>query len=308
VLGHEAAGTVDEIGPEVSGVAVGDRVVLNWSPACRACAACLRGEPWLCSVAERNPIARRGALTDGTPVNIALGVGGLAERVVVDQNAIVPLPDGVALQPAALLGCAVLTGTGAVLRTAGVKPGESVLVMGLGGVGLSTIAGAKLAGAGPIIAVDVNLDKADLARRLGATDVLVSDENLPKAVRALTNKQGVDHAFECVGRSTTIRLAWQTTRRGGTTTIVGLGSAEDKVEFSALELFHFARTLTASVYGSSDPVRDLPALAEHVKAGNLDIDAMVTHRITLDEVGEAFERMERGSGARSLVILDPAAE
>lgn len=308
VLGHEASGTVIAVGSGVTVVAPGDRVVLNWAPACRACWFCTSGEPWLCKQVERAGVsAVRGSMADGTPLNIALGVGAFAEEVVVPERAVVPLPEGVPLDLAALLGCAVLTGVGAVRHTAKVQPGESVAVIGLGGIGLSAVAGAKLAGAGTIIGVDVSPEKEQFARSQGATDFLVPGESLPKQIRALTEGRGADHVFECVGRASTIRAAWEATRRGGACTVVGVGRRDDVVSFHALELFHFARTLRSSVYGSGDPDRDIPALSAQVQDGSLDLAALVTHRGGLEDIPQAFERMRKGMGARSLVVLDPNA-
>lgn len=303
VLGHEAAGTVADVGTGVTRVRIGDPVVLNWAPACRSCWFCEHDEPWLCKAAEGVLSRPLGTLEDGTEVHAALGVGAFAAETVVAENAVVPLPPELPLESAALLGCAVLTGVGAVRKTAAVRSGESVVVIGLGGIGLSTVAGAKLAGAGPIIAVDVSPAKEELARAMGATDFIVADDKVGKAVRALTGGRGADHAFECVGRAATIRTAWQTTRRGGRCTVVGLGARDDMVSFSALELFHFARTLTSSVYGSSDPDVDIPFLAEHVLKGALDLDSLVSHRITIEEIPDAFTRMAQGVGARSLITF-----
>lgn len=308
VLGHEASGTVISVGDGVTRVRPGDRVVLNWAPACRECWFCTAAEPWLCKQVERAGVsAVRGSLPDGTPLNIALGVGAFAEEVVVAERAVVPLPGGVPLDLAALLGCAVLTGVGAVRNTAKVEPGETVAVIGLGGIGLSVVAGAQLACAGTIIGVDVSPDKEGLARSQGATEFLIPGDSLPKQIRGLTDGRGADHVFECVGRASTIRAAWEATRRGGACTVVGVGRRDDTVSFHALELFHFARTLRSSVYGSGDPDRDIPALSALVQDGSLDLAALVTHRVGLDDIPEAFERMRQGLGARSVVVLDPDA-
>ncbi|HEX6194986.1 MAG TPA: zinc-binding dehydrogenase [Jiangellaceae bacterium] len=300
VLGHEAAGVVAEIGSGVSRVAVGDHVVLNWSPACRSCWFCERGEPWLC---ERGgvPSVPRGSLRDGTPLHVTLGLGALADQVVVPANAVVPVPAVLPFASAALLGCAVLTGFGAVRTTAAVSPGDAVAVIGLGGVGLSVVAAAHAAGASPIVAVDPVEAKRELALRAGATEFVVPGDTLIKQVRALTGGRGADHAFECVGRGETIWTAWRLTRRGGAATVIGIGRRDDQVSFSAAELFHSGRTLRSSIYGSSDPDADLPALARAVLDGALDPDVLVTHRVSLDEAPAAFERMQRGEGARTLV-------
>ncbi|MGZ6840419.1 MAG: Zn-dependent alcohol dehydrogenase [Frankiaceae bacterium] len=303
VLGHEASGTVTEVGADVTLVRPGDRVVLNWAAPCRSCWFCLHGEPWLCSAVENVLSVPFGHLPDGTVVNASLGVGGFLEETVVPQRSVVPLPDGPSLDVAALLGCAVLTGMGAVRNTAGVRSGESVLVVGLGGIGLSVIAGASLAGAGPIIGVDVAPKKEKLAESLGATHFLPSDPKLSRQIRALTGGRGVDHAFECVGSPATIRMGWGSVRRGGRCTVVGVGRRSEEVSFNLMELFHFSRTLTSSIFGSCDPERDIPILAEHVRLGHLDLNKLVTHRIGLADVPAAFERMQAGHGARSLVDL-----
>ncbi|SMC85322.1 Zn-dependent alcohol dehydrogenase [Kibdelosporangium aridum] len=299
VLGHEAAGTITEVGSEVTRVSEGDRVVVNWAPACRHCWFCLNSQPWLCTAVEGVVSPERGS------VHVTLGVGAFSEEVVLNENGVVPLADGVPLDVAALLGCAVVTGIGAVRNTASVRSGESVLVMGLGGVGLSAIIGARLAGAGPIIAVDVVPDKEKLARDAGATHFILAHDKLAKEIRGLTGGRGADHALECVGNSKTIRTAWQTTRRGGKVTIVGVGRRDDTVSFNALELYHFARSIGVSVYGSGDPDRDIPLLATQIQLGRLDLEPLVSHRIGLDGVADAFERMKTGTGARSLVVFTP---
>jgi S-(hydroxymethyl)glutathione dehydrogenase / alcohol dehydrogenase len=317
VLGHEGAGTVVAIGPDVTTVTPGDRVVLNWSPACGQCQFCRRGEGYLCIHSADAASTHYASLAGSqTPLYAGLGTAAFATETVVGANAVLPLPDGVPLTDAALLGCAVLTAYGAVNHAAGVQAGESVVVFGLGGVGLAVVQSARIAGADPIIAVDVRPEKEDLARRVGATDFLVADPPgaadgrpsdmkpvVPRKVRELTG-DGADHAIECVGRAATIRSAWSSTRRGGSTTVVGVGRADDKVEFSALELFHFARTLRGCVYGNGDPATDLPVLADLVRTGQLDVSALVTDRIGLDDVPAAFERMSAGIGARSLIEFE----
>lgn len=304
ILGHEASGVVAEVGEGATRVAVGDHVVLNWTPPCRACWFCEHAEPWLCTATEGVASVPRGRLADGTPTHVTLGVGALAEEVVIGENAVIKVPNELPLAESALLGCAVITGVGAVRNNAKVREGESVAVVGLGGVGLSAIAGAKLAGANPIIALDLSESKKDLAITAGATDFVVSDKGAPKAVRALTGGRGVDAAFECVGRSVAIRTAWGSTRRGGRVVTLGVGSKDDQVSFSGLEIYHFARSLSTSVYGSADPDVDVPAIAESVLDGSLDLDSLITHRIDLAGVPEALNRMRRGEGARSLVVFD----
>jgi S-(hydroxymethyl)glutathione dehydrogenase/alcohol dehydrogenase len=303
VLGHEAAGVVTEAGSD-AGIEVGRHVVLNWAVPCDTCWHCTHGQPWLCSTIEGVTGVPGGTLVDGTPVDACLGLGAMAEEVVVAANAVVPLPDDVPLEEAALLGCAILTGVGAARNAGGVTKGDVVLVVGLGGVGLSAVAGARLAEAARIIAVDVSATKEPLARTAGATDFLVASPDLAKQVRALTEGRGADVALECVGSATTIRQAWTAVRRGGTCVVVGVGPKDQQVTFNPLELFHFSRTLVSSVYGNSDPRRDIAGLLEHVAAGRLDLSATITDRISLEDVPEAFERMRRGEGGRALVTFD----
>jgi S-(hydroxymethyl)glutathione dehydrogenase/alcohol dehydrogenase len=213
----------------------------------------------------------------------------------------------VPLAEAALLGCAILTGVGAARNAARVQPGDSVLVIGLGGIGLSAVTGARLAGAGRIIAVDVSAAKEELARRSGATHFLVASPDLAKQVRALTDGRGADQALECVGSAATIRQAWTACRRGGTCVVVGVGPRDQQVVFNPLELFHFSRTLVSTIYGNSDARRDIETLLPHVADGSLDLAATITDRIGLADVPAAFERMQRGEGGRALVVL-PSSE
>ncbi|MDT0330196.1 Zn-dependent alcohol dehydrogenase [Nocardiopsis lambiniae] len=301
VLGHEGAGTVEAVGEGVTSVSPGQHVILNWAPACRACWFCRNDEPHLCKHALDRAAVPYAHLTDGTPVHPGLGCGAFAEATVMDADAVVPLPDGLDPAAAAVLGCAVLTGWGAVNNSAAVRAGQSAVIMGLGGVGLSALQAARLAGADPVIAVDVSPAKEELARSLGATEFLLADEHLFKAVRALTGGRGADHVFEVVGSAKVVRTAWNISRRGGTITVVGVGSAHDEVTFNALELFHQARTLRGCVYGSSDPARDVPIVAESVRSGDLKLAAMVTDEIPLEGVAAAFERMSQGKGGRSLI-------
>ncbi|MFF2329326.1 MULTISPECIES: Zn-dependent alcohol dehydrogenase [unclassified Streptomyces] len=304
VLGHEGAGTVVSVGEGVGHVAPGDGVVLNWAPSCGRCHACVRGEVWLCA----NALNGAGALharraDDGGALHPGLNVAAFAEETVVAAGCVLPVPGGVPLTDAALLGCAVLTGYGAVHHAARLREGETVAVFGAGGVGLAALQAARIAGASRIVAVDVSPEKEELARRAGATDYVVASENTAREIRALTDKQGVDAAVECVGRAVTIRTAWESTRRGGRTTVVGIGGKDQQVTFNALEIFHWGRTLSGCVYGNCDPARDLPVLADHIRAERLDLSALVTERITLDGIPAAFDAMLAGKGGRALVIF-----
>jgi S-(hydroxymethyl)glutathione dehydrogenase/alcohol dehydrogenase len=304
VLGHEGAGTVVSVGEGVTHVSAGDGVVLNWAPSCGSCHACSLGEVWLCANAltgAGDVYARR--VSDGSDLHPGLNVAAFAEETVVAAGCVLPVPDGVPLTDAALLGCAVLTGYGAVHHSARVQPGESVAVFGVGGVGLAALQAARIAGASKIVAVDVSPEKESLARGAGATDYVAASDTTARDIRALTGKQGVDVAVECVGRAVTIRAAWDSTRRGGRTTVVGIGGKDQQVTFNALEIFHWGRTLSGCVYGNSDPARDLPVLAEHIRAGHLDLAALVTDHIALDGIPAAFDNMLAGKGGRALVVF-----
>ncbi|MFG2942807.1 Zn-dependent alcohol dehydrogenase [Streptomyces sp. NPDC048282] len=303
VLGHEGAGTVVAVGEGVTRLSPGDPVVLNWAPACGRCHACALGEVWLCADALAGAAGVHARTADGTELHPGLNVAAFAEETVVAESCVLPLPDGIPLTDAALLGCAVLTGYGAVHHSARVREGETVAVFGVGGVGLATVQAARIAGASRIVAVDVSPEKEELARAAGATDYVVASDTTPRAIRALTGRQGVDVSVECVGRAVSIRAAWESTRRGGRTTVVGIGGKSELVTFNALELFHWGRTLSGCVYGNTDPARDLPVLAEHVRAGRLDLGALVTERIALDGIPAAFENMLAGKGGRALVVF-----
>ncbi len=302
VLGHEGAGTVVAVGPGVTTVHPGDPVLLNWSPSCGECWFCRHGEPYLCeqtATAWQRPYARRA---DGTALYAGLGTATFGEETVVPSSAVVVLPPTVDLAKAALLGCAMLTGIGAVVNSAHVQAGESVVVFGTGGVGLSVVQGARLVGAEVVIAVDIAPDKEALARLNGATDFIVADDQVTGRIRERTSGRGADHAFECVGSAVTIRQAWSSTRRGGRTTVVGIGGRDEKVAFHPLELFYFARVLSGCVFGSTDIARDLPRLLEHVQSGRIRPQELVTNRIRLEDAPEALAQMNARKGARSLII------
>jgi S-(hydroxymethyl)glutathione dehydrogenase/alcohol dehydrogenase len=301
VLGHEASGTVLEVGSAVDDLELGAPVVLNWAAPCRKCWFCLHAEPWLCRRVERTISTPGGALADGTPLHLALAAGAFAEETVVPRYGVIPLADGIRADVAALMGCAVLTGFGAVRNTAGVRSGESVVIFGLGGIGLSALLAARMAGAGPIIAVDVNPEKEETARALGATEFLLFDEKIARTIRGLTERRGADHAFECVGRPETIEAAWGSLRRGGHCFVVGVGRREDEVKFSAMETYHYARGLSGCALGSSDPDRDIPMYCAMLASGSLDLQPLISHRTDLDGANDAFERMRRGEGLRTVI-------
>ncbi|MFJ8309258.1 MULTISPECIES: Zn-dependent alcohol dehydrogenase [unclassified Streptomyces] len=303
VLGHEGAGTVVAVGEGVASVAPGAQVVLNWAPSCGSCHPCSLGEVWLCVNALNGAASVYARTADGTELHPGLNVAAFAEETVVAENCLLPLPEGIPLTEAALLGCAVLTGYGAVHHSAKVQPGETVAVFGVGGVGLATLQSARIAGAAQIIAVDVSAEKEGMAREAGATDFVIASETTAKDIRRLTGGQGTDVAVECVGRAVTIRTAWESTRRGGRTTVVGIGGKDQQVTFNALEIFHWGRTLAGCVYGNSDPAADLPVLAGHIRSGRLDLGSMVSERIGLDGIPAAFDNMIAGKGGRALVVF-----
>ena len=306
-LGHEGAGIVTEVGADVTTVRPGDHVVLTWNVPCRTCPDCLRGDSHLCPRGLEHAFGEPYAESADGAVWPSMGAGTLAEQTLMPAAAVVAVDPSLALDLAALLGCAVTTGVGAVMRTAAVHPGESVLVIGCGGVGLAAIQGARLAGAAPIIAADMVAAQLPAAIANGATDTVDAAEvDLVAAVRELTGG-GVDHGIEVVGKPATIRAAYDATRRGGTVTLVGAAGIEESVTFPALSLMADGKTIRGSVYGASDPARDIPMLAELACRGRLDLEALVTRRIGIDDVEAAFGDMASGHGARSLVCFAASA-
>lgn len=304
VLGHEGAGTVVEVGPGVSSVQPGDHVILSWVAPCRRCRWCLGGHVELCEHGIDHAFGSPYASAGGSGVFAAFGTATFATETVVPAACAVPIDPGFPLDLAALVGCGVVTGIGAVCNSARVRPGESVAVVGCGGVGLAALQGARLAGAHPIVAVDRVPAKFDLARACGATDCVDSGEVDPvAAVRDLTGGHGVDHAFEVVGLSTTIRQAYGMARRGGTVTVVGAGRFDDEVRFGAMELMADAKTVRGCVYGATDPHRDFPDIVRLHAAGVIDLALLVTRRVGLDGVNDAFRAMAAGEGARTLLVL-----
>ena len=304
VLGHEGAGIVLEVGEQVTTVGPGDHVVLSWVAPCRACFYCLRNHPELCEHGLDHAFAMPYATdTNGVGLLAAFGTATFGEETVLPEAACVRVDTDFPLDLAALVGCGVVTGVGAVCNSAHVEPGASVAIVGCGGVGLAAVQGARLAGAEPIIAVDRVASKLDLARASGATEVVdASSTDAVQAVRDLTGGRGVDHAIEVVGRSSTIRQAFDMTRRAGTVTIVGAGSFTDMVEFGAMQLMVDAKTIRGCVYGATDPRRDFPEMVRLHRAGRLDLAALVTRRIALEDLDDAFRAMQAGEVARSVIV------
>ena len=308
-MGHEGAGVVEAIGPGVS-LQVGQSVALSWLVPCGRCRSCLAGRPWACpdspSFAHRLPSGAT-ALTglDGEPVMSYCGIGTMAEATVVPEAAAIALPDGVDPAVAALIGCCVSTGVGAVLKTAAVPPGSSVAIIGLGGVGLSCVMGAALAEAAQIVAIDRVPSKLDVARELGATDGLLAtddDEAIIEALRELTDG-GPDYIFEAIGRVSTVELAIAALPIGGAAVLVGLTAFEARASFGVYPLVDGARRILGSNYGFADPAVDFPHYAELYLAGRLPVDRLIDRRIGLDDLEGAFDRLRSGQGLRQVVVF-----
>jgi len=310
VLGHEGAGVVEAVGGEVAHVGRGDHVAFCFVPACGSCPACRAGRSNLCEPAGACSVAgtlldgsSRLSLPDGTVLQHALMTACFAEHVVVDAAAVVPLPGDLPLWQAALLGCGVVTGIGAVRNAARVRIGETVCVIGCGGVGLQVVAGARLAGAARIVAVDRDVVNLELALRRGAThtvDARLGD--VAAVVRGLT-AGGVDHAFEVVGRAETIRLAWDVLRPGATAIVVGLAPQGVEVALPAIE-FLSEKGIKGCYYGSANVAAELPHLVELVADGRLELADVVSHVTPLEGVEEALGRLRRGEGARTVLVVD----
>jgi len=310
VLGHEGAGVVERVGPGVTRVRPGDHVALSWAPACGACAECLRDLPQLCAVAW--PAMGEGGLLDGTtrlsrdgaPVYHYSFISSFAEATVLPERSCVPIPRDVPFEIAGLVGCAITTGTGAVWRTARVRPGERVAVVGCGGVGLSAVLGAVAAGAGTIVAVDAAVSKLDAARELGATDGVAwagSAEATADAVVEASNG-GVDYAIEATGRPEAMLAAFLSTRPHGAAVLIGIPRADAVLPLPALSIPRMERRVLGSLYGSSRPERDFPLTLDLYRRGRLPLDRLVSHRLPLEDVGRAFELMRSGEAVR--VVLD----
>ena len=310
VLGHEGAGIVEEIGPGVTGVVTGEPVVFSIVPACRKCVECRRGSFNLCVPAGENGV--RGTLLDGTSrlgradgtrLQHGLMTACFAERAVVAAESAIPLERGIPLWQAALLGCGVVTGFGAVRNAVRVQADESVAVVGCGGVGLQVLAAARIAGAEPLIAVDRDPLKLALARQRGATHAFESGSATTAArIQRLTGG-GVDYAFEVVGRPETMRLAWDSLRPGGTAVVVGLAPKGIEVALPAIE-FLSDKTIRGSYYGSGDVRADVPELAKLALSGELDLGGVVSNVAPLEGVFDALERLRRGEGTRTVLVLD----
>lgn len=307
VLGHEVAGVVVEVGEEVSEVRPGDHVVMSISVFCGVCSLCRAGKPHLCvgkEATRRAPGQAPRLSSGGEPMAQFLDLSGFAEQILVHENGLVRIDEEVPLGLAAVLGCGVATGLGAVFNTAAVQPGESVVVIGCGGVGLSAVQGARIAGANQIVAIDPAPEKLELALELGASEALLSTEpRLVTRVVDLIDGVGAHHVVEAVGRVDTIEKGFAMTRRGGTVTVVGLVPAGSTVAVPTDDLY-YERRLQGSVMGSNDFKVDVPRYIGMYQDGLLNLGDMITERITLDEINEGFQSMVAARSPRILVEFD----
>ncbi len=299
VLGHEGAAIVEQLGPDVTGLAPGDLVVLAWTAPCGACAACRRGQPWLCSTPDGSghrlaPELTRLHRRDGSPIGAYSGIGTFGTHQVVAASAAIKVDPRTPPEVAALIGCAVTTGIGAVRHTAGVKAGESVVVIGLGGVGLAAVMGAAAAGAEPITAVDMSQAKLELAIRAGAHRAVLAD--------VARDAAGADHVLECIGLVETVELAIDLVRPGGIVTLVGMTPQGDRASFDVYRLVEGGKQIRGSNYGSAVPARDFPMIASAYMAGSLPLDLLIAERIGLEGLEHAFDAMRRGDGARRVIV------
>ena len=309
ICGHEGAGVVQSVGGGVTRVQPGDHVSLSFRPDCGDCFYCQHGSPVLCET--YTPSLKTGKLDDGTarvhwqgePVHIFSGLGCFAEYVVVREESCVPVRRDLPLEVAALVGCAVSTGVGAAMYTADIRPGQSVAVFGAGGVGLNIIMGAQLAGADPIIAVDTNSSKMEIAREFGATHAMYSDDTAITQIRGLTGDRGVDHAFESVGLPALQETAFDAIRPGGTLTLVGITPTDSLTRLPGAIITRDEKVIRGSFYGSVSPQRDFPKLLDLYAAGKLRLDELVTKRWQLEEINEAYAAMLTGEVARGVIVF-----
>ncbi|MEU0838193.1 S-(hydroxymethyl)mycothiol dehydrogenase [Streptomyces sp. NPDC005962] len=302
LLGHEAAGVVESVGDGVTEVAPGDYVILNWRAVCGQCRACRRGRPWYCF--NTHNASQPMTLTDGTALTPALGIGAFAEKTLVAAGQCTKVDPSASPAAAGLLGCGVMAGIGAAINTGNVGRGDSVAVIGCGGVGGAAIAGSRLAGAAKIIAVDVDDRKLEQARSLGATHTVNGKSaDVVETIRELTDGNGADVVIEAVGRPETYRQAFYARDLAGTVVLVGVPTPEMKLELPLIDVFGRGGALKSSWYGDCLPSRDFPLLIDLYQQGRLDLDAFVSETIGLDDIEAAFDKMHRGDVLRSVVML-----
>ena len=301
-LGHEAAGIIEKAGEGVSNVATGDFVILAWRAPCGTCRSCLRGRPWYCF--DSRNAQQQMTLSDGTPLSTALGIGAFAELTLVDAGQAIKVNPDASPAAAGLIGCGIMAGLGAAINTGGVSRGDSVAVIGCGGVGDAAIAGSRLAGAHTIIAVDIDDRKLEWAKDFGATHTINATRTDPvEAIKELTDGNGVNVAIEAVGNPVTYEQAFYARDLAGTVVLVGVPSPDMKIELPLLEVFGRGGALKSSWYGDCLPTRDFPMYIDLYLEGRLDFDRFVSETISLDDVEEAFHKMERGEVLRSVVML-----
>jgi S-(hydroxymethyl)mycothiol dehydrogenase len=302
LLGHEAAGIVAAVGPDVTSVAPGDFVILNWRAVCGQCRACLRGRPWYCF--NTHNAKQKMRLADGTPLSAALGIGAFAQKTLVAAGLCTGVDPRVPPTIAGLVGCGVMAGLGAALNTGAVTRGDAVAVIGCGGVGCAAIAGARLAGATRIIGVDIDARKLEWARKLGATHTVdATSADVVSAIQAATGGFGADVAIDAVGRPETYRQAFYARDLAGTVVLVGVPTPDMRIELPLLDVFGRGGALKSSWYGDCLPSRDFPTLIDLYLQGRLPLEAFVSDTIGLGDVEHAFERMQRGEVLRSVVVF-----
>ncbi|MGW7092072.1 Zn-dependent alcohol dehydrogenase [Streptomyces sp. NPDC054874] len=301
IPGHEGAGEVVDVGDGVTGLNAGDRVLVCWLPACGDCPSCKRGQTQLCLAGFMNAGTPNFKRHGGDVFGFA-GTGTFTEEVVVGAGCAVPIPDDVPFEIAALIGCGVTTGLGAAINTAKVEAGSSVAVIGCGGVGISTIQGARVQGAAQIIAVDPVASRREAALRFGATEAVAPD-GLADAKQRITGGEGFDYVFEVVGKSATARTAYENTRRGGTLCIVGAGAMDDNFQVNMFELFFDEKRILPSMYGGGDVLRSYERAIALWRAGRIDLESMITHRVRLEGVNDALDQMRTGESLRTCIEL-----
>lgn len=311
VLGHEGAGIVEQVGERVTRVKPGDRVLVNWVPADGTCPTCLSGRPNLCERLAKTTLigllpegTSRLQTLDGIKLKHYLGSSTMSEHIVIDETGAIPFPDDVPFDVAAITGCAVATGVGAVMHTAQVIPGSSAAVIGCGGVGLSMIMGCQLAGCYPIIAVDVMDSKLDFARSLGATETANALECDVVATLKSYTRVGPDYVFDSVGSSVTIAQALQAVRPGGTAVVAGMHAAKLEVSIPAGNLIFQNKRLLGSFFGSLRPLVDIPKLIDLYRGGRLPVNDLISQRYSLDQAAQAFADMQAGSVARGVIMFE----